>query len=103
MALEVNPKYGNAWYNLGVLGGGTVMGKAYSQEECYEQALQVDPHDADAKAALSSFMGKATAKADAVMASLLEEEAAEETKKATTKKKKNRRSNRSAHAKRCAR
>jgi len=34
-----------AWSNLGADGGGTVnsKGKAYSQEECFEQALEVDP------------------------------------------------------------
>ena len=33
-ALEINPKYATAWYNLGaVCGGGTVNGKHYTRDQ----------------------------------------------------------------------
>ena len=38
----------NPWYNLGSEGGGVVAGTAHSAEACHEQALQHQPHCADA-------------------------------------------------------
>ena len=43
------------WCLLGVKGGGTVFGKAYSPKACYEEALQQDPHDANAAELLEAL------------------------------------------------
>ena len=32
-ALEIHPKFANAWNGLGVVGGGTVDGKRYSEDQ----------------------------------------------------------------------
>ena len=47
-ALKIDPQYGNAWRNLGIVGGGSVNGTAYSSKQCYEEALKIDPQYGDA-------------------------------------------------------
>jgi len=34
-ALKIDPQYGNAWRNLGIVGGGSVNGTAHSSKQCY--------------------------------------------------------------------
>ena len=40
--LRINPEVHEAWYDLGVQGGGTVGNVKYSAKECYAQALRAD-------------------------------------------------------------
>lgn len=38
----------DAWFNLGVVGGGSVQGRYYSKKECYQKALDIEPEFANA-------------------------------------------------------
>ena len=42
-ALTLNAKDAQAWFHLGYEGGGTVSGKPYTKNECYENSLSLDP------------------------------------------------------------
>ena len=46
--LRYKPHHANAWYNLGVGGGGVVFSRTYGKIECYQHALELQPDDADA-------------------------------------------------------
>jgi hypothetical protein len=53
-ALKLKVDFPEAWYALGVLGGGTVFGKPYSEKECYLQALELKEDLPDAWGSLGA-------------------------------------------------
>ena len=48
---------GGPWYNLGVIGGGTIGGKCYSEKDCHQKSLSLDPFCLDAWANLAKVGG----------------------------------------------